>query len=249
MIIKLKNRPKKEGMKYIKSTPTIFYLYLLLLAASTTSAKDISIATFALDTLQVDSAIAVMAPIYQRIGYDMLIVRFPGKRSLVEANKGTTEGELIRIAAIQEVYPNLIRIPYAISSVKVMSVTLSDQSVINNRSDMFGRRVGVLRGVEVFETLTQYVQREIVNSIDSLFELLLSGRVDAILFTESDVKKYIKNNGLSERVKIGNKPILELPLYHFVNKNHQEIIEKLNREMQMLEESGELQALIKSAHN
>jgi polar amino acid transport system substrate-binding protein len=236
-------------MKYIRSFIASLTLCLLLLASCVTWAKDINIATFSLDTLQVDSAIAVMAPIYKRVGYDMSVIRFPGKRSLVEANSGTTEGELVRIAAIEESYPNLIRIPYAIGSVRVMAITQGGQYAINERSSMMDKRIGILRGVKILDTLTQGIKREVVNNIDSLFEILLNGRVDVILFSESDMIKYVKDHNLTERVTMGEQAILEMPLYHFVHKDSSGIAKKLLKEMQQMKESGELDLLVESAHS
>lgn len=234
-------------VEYIKKCLTNLTFVLILLASYSASAEDIAVATFSLDTRQVDMAIRVMQPIYKRIGYDMSVVRFPGKRSLVEANKGTTQAELVRIRVIEEDYPNLIRVPYAIGSIKVIAITKNDRYPINQQSDMLDKRVGILRGVEVFDTLTQGFRREVVNDIDSLFELLLSGRVDLILFPDSGVQKYVKGRGLSKRVNVGDQAILELPLYHFVHKDEYVLAKKLTKEMQAMKESGELEQLINSA--
>ncbi len=236
-------------MKYIRSFIASLSICLLLLTSCVTWAEDINIATFSLDTLQVDSAIAVMTPIYKRIGYDMSVIRFPGKRSLVEANSGTTGGELVRIAAIEDSYPNLVRIPYAIGSLRVMAMTQSGQHAINERSSMIDKRIGILRGVKILDTLTQGIKREVVNSIDSLFEILLNGRVDAILFSEPDMVKYITDHDLAERVTMGEQAILEIDLYHFVHKSSSDITKRLSKEMKMMKESGELELLVESAHS
>jgi hypothetical protein len=236
-------------MKYIRSFIASLTLCLLLLTSCVTWAEDINIATFSLDTLQVDNAIAVMTPIYKRIGYGMSVIRFPGKRSLVEANSGTTGGELVRIASIEDSYPNLVRIPYAIGSVRVMAMTQRGQPAINERSSMVGKRVGILRGVEIFDILTKSMKREVVNSISSLLEILLNGRVDVILFSESDITRYLTDNNLTERVTVGEQAILEMPLYHFVHKSSSDITKKLSREMKMMKESGELELLVESAHS
>jgi len=236
-------------LKYIKSSLMSLSIIFLLLTSCVTWAKDITIATFSLESLQVDSAIAIMTPIYKRIGYDMKILRFPGKRSVVEADKGTIQGELLRVKTIENDYPNLIRIPYAIGYLNVIAITCHEQPEITELSSIVNQRVGILRGVEVFDALTKNLKREVVNNIDSLFGILFSGRVDVILFPELDAQQYIKSYGIAEKVNIGRKAILKMPLYHFVHKDASNVADKLMQVMKPMQESGELDRLIEKTES
>lgn len=222
-------------------------LGLVLLASSGAWAKEIRIATFEHDTPQITTAIRVMTEIYQRIGHNMTIVRFPGKRSLVEANLGSTEGELIRIKAIEHSYPNLVHVPYTIGSLTGVALVRKGQPEIASLSGLLGKRVGVMRGVEFTTILTKKLDHEILNSIDSLFSILLSGRVDVILFPALDAQKYIKHHGLEGKVDVSARPIVEIPLYHFLHKDSQAIADELSIEMKRMENSGALEKLMKSA--
>ncbi|MFT7261916.1 MAG: polar amino acid transport system substrate-binding protein [Glaciecola sp.] len=227
------------------------FLSLLLAVSCGTShnvlANEITIATFHFETEQVNHGIKVMTEIYRNIGYEMKLMRFPSTRSLVEANLGTTQGELMRIKEIQKDYPNLVRIPYPISSIKSMALTLSGQPEINNVEGLLSKRVGVLRGLKYTNTLTQNLDREILNSIDSLFAVLLAGRVDVILFPELDAQKYIKSHQLDDKVNISTYPIVDIPLYHFVHKDSRTVIELLNKKMSEMNATGALATLIDKA--
>lgn len=225
----------------------------LLLAASVgvsycASAKEVSIATLEHDTPQVNAAIIIMTEIYKRIGYDMTIVRFPGMRSLVEANFGTTNGELLRIQTIEKHYPNLVRVPYAIGSLSAFALVHKGQPMVSDLSGLVGKRVGILRGVEYTEILTRNLDRQVLNSIDSLFKILLSGRVDVIIFPERDARKYIKNHGLENEVDISEEAIINVPLYHFLHKDSQAIADELAEEIQRMTKSGALDKLIEEAN-
>jgi polar amino acid transport system substrate-binding protein len=145
-------------------------------------AKEITIATFEYETEQVNSAINVMTEIYQNIGYDMTLIRFPSKRSLVEANAGLTEGELFRIKGVEKYYPNLVRVPHAIGILKAMALTRAGEPKIVNILGLRDKKVGILSGLEYTKILTKGLDREVPNSIDSLFAILLAGRVDVFLF-------------------------------------------------------------------
>ncbi len=222
-------------------------LLVAILMSSSSWAKEAIIATFEHDTPQLDTSIYVMTSIYQRIGYDMKIIRFPGKRSIVEANLGSVDGELVRVKNVETHATNLIRIPYAIGSLKAMAITRTGHSKVVGMAGLIDKRVGILRGVELTERMTKNLDRQILNSIESLFSILLSGRVDLILFPELDSLEYIKNHQLEGKVVISDNPIFSVPLYHFVHKDSKEMADQLTAEMKEMKKSGALKKLIKTA--
>jgi polar amino acid transport system substrate-binding protein len=228
-----------------------FFFSLLLAFSCAVSynalAQEIKIATFQFDTEQVNIGITVMTEIYQSIGYEMKLERFPSKRSLVEANLGTTQGELLRIKEIHKKYPNLVQIPYPISHLKAMALTLTGQSEINNMEGLLDKRLGILRGLEYTNIIIRDLDREVLNSIESLFSVLLSGRVDVILFPELDAEKYIKSHQLEDTINIGTYAIVDIPLYHYVHKDSKVVIELLNKKMSEMKKTGALAKLIDKA--
>jgi ABC-type amino acid transport substrate-binding protein len=161
---------------------------------------------------------------------------------------GTTQGELLRIKEIQKKYPNLVRIPYPISRLKSMALTLSGQPEINGIEGLQDKNVGVLRGLEYTNILTRNMDRLLLNSIESLFEILLAGRVDVIIFPELDARKYIKSHQLEDKVNISTYPIVDIPLYHFVHKDSKVVIELLNKKMSEMDKTGALAKLIDKAN-
>lgn len=215
--------------------------------SNTAWAKEIRIATLEHDTPEVNVAILVMTEIYKRIGYDMKIVRFPGKRSLVEANLGTTDGELLRIQAIENQYPNLVRIPYAIGRLTASTLIRSGQPQITALSQRQGKRVGIIRGIEYTNLLTKNLDRQILNNIDGLFNTLLIGRVDVVLFPEQDARKYIERHGLENEIEMSPHPIVEMSLYHYLHKDSRAIVETLAKEIQRMTKNGDLENLLKHA--
>jgi polar amino acid transport system substrate-binding protein len=222
-------------------------LPLFLLVTSLSYGQKINISTFEHETIQVDVAIKVMASVYQRLGHEMIIFRYPGKRSLMEANKGNVSGELIRIKAVAELLPNLVRLPIEVGHLKAMALTRTGKPKVVGMGGLIGKTVGILRGVEFTDRITKNLSRQVLNSIDSLFQALLKGRVDVILFPELDAKEYITVNQLSEKVMINKAPILKVPLYHYIHKEKPALIQEMTLMLEKLEKSGELDAIIYSA--
>jgi polar amino acid transport system substrate-binding protein len=231
-------------MNIIKASLLSLLLVIFFGVSYNLWAQEIRIATFEYETEQVNSAIDVMTEIYQNIGYDMTLIRFPSKRSLVEANAGTTEGELFRIKEVEKYYPNLVRLPHALGSLKAMALTRTGEPKIVDMLGMRDKKVGILRGLEYTKILTKGLDREVLNSIDSLFAILLAGRVDVIIFPKLDGQKYIKNHQLEDKINISDQPLIEIPLYHFLHKDSSAALEKLSKEMTEMKNSGALDKLI-----
>lgn len=214
-----------------------------LMLATFSSAEQYRISTFDHDTAQIDVTKKVMRKVYQRLGHDFELVRFPGKRALVEANQGQVNGELVRIKALEKELTNLIRIPTAIGSFKVMAITRVGEPKITGIAGLIDKHVGIVRGVELTERLTQNHQRLIVNSIDSLFKVLLSEHVEVILFPKLDGEKYIQTHQLGDKVKLSNNPILNVKLYHYIHKSKAKLAEQLTELLKQMESTGELDSL------
>jgi polar amino acid transport system substrate-binding protein len=221
-------------------------LGLLLIVCNPSWAQNVRISTFEQETVQIDIAINIMESIYKRLGHTMTIVRFPAKRSLVEANLGTVNGELIRVEAIEEQAANLIRIPFAIGRLKVVAITRTGQPKVKNMTGLKSKRVGILRGVEFTDQMTKHLDRQALNSIKGLFDILLSSRVDVILFPELDALQYIKFNDLEYKLDVSTFPIMEVELYHFIHKSSKALADQLFEEMKEMDQSGELAVLIET---
>lgn len=221
-------------------------LGLLLIVCNPSWAQNVRISTFEQETVQIDIAINIMESIYKRLGHTMTIVRFPAKRSLVEANLGTVNGELIRVEAIEEQAANLIRIPFAIGRLKVVAITRTGQPKVKNMTGLKSKRVGILRGVEFTDQVTKHLDRQALNSIKGLFDILLSSRVDVILFPELDALQYIKFNDLEYKLDVSTFPIMEVELYHFIHKSSKALADQLFEEMKEMDQSGELAVLIET---
>jgi polar amino acid transport system substrate-binding protein len=224
-----------------------FCFFVLMLTAQNSMGDEVRISTFEQETAIIDVSTRVMAKIYQRLGHKMTLIRFPAKRSLVEANNGGVDGELIRVKGAASLLPNLERIPTEIGRLKAMALTLADQPAVVGMGGLIGKKVGIVRGVEFTDRLTQNLSRQVLNSLASLFQSLLKGRVDVIIFPELDALEYIKSHQLAGSVVINESPIIEVPLYHYIHKNKPALIQNMTVLLEQLKKSGELAAIINSA--
>ena len=54
---------------------------------------------------------AVAGEAFRRAGVKLRLVKLPAERGLINANAGTEDGDLTRIAGLDTQYPNLVRVP------------------------------------------------------------------------------------------------------------------------------------------
>ena len=227
----------------------IMALMLGLIASTLAQSKEIVIASINEQTPRLIVSTSIIRQIYQRLGYEMTVVNYPAKRSLLEVNNGSANGELARANIIEADNPNLIRIPYAIGIVKAVVAQKRTDSPIQKLADLKDHRIGILRGFVVAEQMTENVTREVYSDLPALFKGLIYDRVDAILFLKIDLEYYIRKHKLENSLKISNTPFLEIPIYHYLHKNSANIAKALQTEIKKMHTSGELQDLIKAEEN
>jgi polar amino acid transport system substrate-binding protein len=218
-------------------------LVIAMLGTSFSHSEQIKISTFEQESIQIDVSTEVMTDLYRRLGHEMKLIPLPGKRSIIEANKGTVDGELIRMRQSEKLLTNLTRIPTPIDSIKVIAITLIDGIRINSPADLVGKKIGSIHGLQLTDKIVEGLPHQTVESIDSLFKILLVGRVDVIIFPELDSKYHIKNHGLSDKIAINTPPILEMSVYHFINKSKPALIKSMSELLAKLKETGELEAI------
>ena len=189
---------------------------------------------------------SIMSQIYQRLGHTMTIVNFPAKRSLVEVNNGSANGELARGSIIEASNPNLIRIPYAIGTVKLVAIHTKNTPQVTQLAQLKNQRIGVMRGLVVTDKITEQLPREMYNDLTGLFKGLINDRVDVILFTKLGAEHYIRKFKLEDKLVISDKPLLEIPLYHYLHQRSHGIAQALTAEMKKMHTAGELHDLIKA---
>ncbi len=211
---------------------------------SLTHAQQIRIATINDQIPRIIVSQSIMSQIYQRLGHTMTIVNFPAKRSLVEVNNGSVNGELARSSMIEADNPSLIRIPYVIGTVKLVAVHAKNTPQISQIAQLKNQRIGVMRGLVATEKMTEQLPREMYNDLTALFKGLINNRVDVILFTKLGAEHYIRKFKLEDKLVISAQPLLVIPLYHYLHQRSHGIAQALSEEMEKMHTAGELQTLI-----
>ncbi|MGB1238527.1 MAG: substrate-binding periplasmic protein [Pseudomonadales bacterium] len=184
--------------------------------------------------------------IYQRLG---VAVRFPvmtAKRSINESYSGHKDGEILRIAGVDKHYPNLVRIPTPLYSLKSQAFARRDAPFsITQLADIQPLRTVIVRGIMHAERLTSQANVSRLHRFESvtmLMKFVQLGRADIALSSRLNGLAIIKAQALSDIIPVG--PVLQdQPLYHYVHHKNRELVPQLDRIIRWMRDSGELTTL------
>ncbi|NVJ90353.1 MAG: transporter substrate-binding domain-containing protein [Methylocystaceae bacterium] len=180
--------------------------------------------------------------IFQRLGHDLKVRALPSKRALLLANIGELDGEVGRVAQTSSLYPNLIQVPVAIGQFEAAAIGKKANERFENFEQFKPYKLGILRGVVWSEKKTVGYTRLIADDMAAMIRMLQADRFDYGL-GDRNILAHIKKM-TDAQFYILEPPIFHFDLFPFVNKKHQELIPLLQKTMQKMKETGELQKLV-----
>lgn len=202
--------------------------------------------TFVLSGADADIArisAAVIKRAYNTIGIKVTFKFLPAERSLVKANDGFYDGEIMRVGQINDMYENLVKIPIPINYLSLITLSRNDIGEVQSWDDLKPYLIGIRRGVKFVEIKTAGMKVHVGNDFPELIELLINKRIDCVIISDQQVLKYM-------RTITDNKLILhethldQVPVFHYVHKKNAKMIPALMEELKRMEEAGEIEAII-----
>ena len=180
---------------------------------------------------------------YAKLGVEVRGEELPAKRSLEESGSGVIDGEVVRIQTVEDKYPQLVRVPTPMDTFASVAVTYGDDATINGLSDLRFRKVGIRSGFVFAETAASSLNQVVTaKSWDTLFELLMQGRVDAIISTPVIIQEQaarLQDDGFTTHAP----PLATHNLYHFLHSRHARLVPVIAHTLDAMRESGEMDRL------
>ena len=190
-------------------------------------------------------ATKVVTQAYKNIGIDISVKALPGKRALIVSNQGKgVDGELFRISGVEKTYTNLIPIKVALHKSQWMVYTKNKDFKVQGWQSLKPYKIGIKRGIATTEKGTQGMKTTRVNSNEQLFKLLDTNRVDLIVISKINGKKYLDNSQYKD-IDFLETPVAIISVYHFLHIKNQHLVPKITQAMKELEEQGIIEKLKK----
>ncbi|WP_368184064.1 substrate-binding periplasmic protein [Aestuariibius sp. HNIBRBA575] len=186
----------------------------------------------------------LLEEVYNRAGLEITITEMPGRRALEEAASGRMDGETLRIFALGENHPTLIRVPTPLSDLQTVAFRQAGTDMqVTSAQELENYSNAIVMGVLHTRNITQDVDNvhEVRNS-DALFRLVQSGRVDFALSSNLDGRANLAQHGITG-VEMVSPALATLQLYHYVHESKADIIPMIDEIIIEMRDSGELAQL------
>jgi len=180
---------------------------------------------------------------YHEIGYDVELKKYPIKRSYVQADFDKVDGVLIATKSILKKHKNLVPVPVVLSQVDLVVYSIDKDFVVGGPSSLKPYKIGLMRGYVQSHALTEGMARQTVDGYKALFRLLQIGRVDVVILLRREAERFLAANPEFSEVKALSPPLFSVPMYHFLNKQHQDLVPRIAPVMQRLIDDKVLEKL------
>jgi polar amino acid transport system substrate-binding protein len=187
-------------------------------------------------------ATRILTEAYGRLGITLKVTTMPGERSLVSANTGVTDGELYRKSDITAQYPNLRIVPVPLMRYEIVAFCRCKPFVIKDWSSLKPYRIGYIKGIKIVEQNTVGMNAESVGTLKQAFAKLELGRSDIVLANRVTGIAALRAQQLNDVVVL-SPPLASFPVYHYVFKNHEDLVPKLTEVLRQMEKDGTLERI------
>lgn len=190
----------------------------------------------------------MMTHIYTELGYDLKITRFPPKRAEIEAKHGRVDGEIMRVWSYGIDNPELIRIPTSYYYLETMAFYKKGSGInIHSSEELSDYFVLRVRGVKHTNTITEGLLNVYdYDNSESMFRALNKDRKSIAVAHRGDGLFTIEKYKIKD-IESTTYPLSSFPLYHYVHKKNAHLVEKINRLILKMKNSGKLLELIERA--
>lgn len=173
----------------------------------------------------------------RRLGYELRLVKLPPERGLINANAGIEDGDLTRIAGIEKLYPNLVRVPEKVMDWEFAAFS-KDASIPSNWLGLRPRSVGHIKGWKIYEQ--NFAGAERVSTADDpyqLFRLLDLNRIEVALYERWIGLAFLKQQGLK-----GIQPLAPMlatrEMFIYLHQRHAALAPKLADSLRAMKREG-----------
>lgn len=176
---------------------------------------------------------------FQRAGLSLSLVSNPSERSLDLANTGVVDGEGLRVAGLNQQYPNLLQVPESFIGINFVAFSRNATIKLDQGwGSLKPYRIAFINGWKLFEanaTDAQSVTK--VDRVEQLFQMLDAGRVDLVLYTLADGHAVLKRLGISNVVAL-SPSLRDADMYLYLNKKHAAQVPAINKALRDMKSDG-----------
>jgi len=180
-------------------------------------------------TLQIEQQ---LIQAYRAIGYHLEIQYLPAERSLKMSSEGKFDGELFRIAAVGQHYPQLLAVPVPLARIELYAfVKMGRQHEFGLWQQDPNLRIGFVRGFKMAELYDVAGTKTIVNTPGQAVQMLQQNKIDILLEDLQSLREATAGDPQAANLIQLPEMLAAEELFHFVHQRHQQLIPALAEQL------------------
>ena len=180
-----------------------------------------------------DVTMKIVAKAAEQAHLQIEFLSLPLARSAAMANNGEIDGELIRIADIAQMFPNLMIVPTPIYRDGTAVYFKNPKYMKSSRHELSQLKTVILQNLYVARKHTQGMQVEEASNEENAFNMLMNDRVDQFITLHGNAEAAIKH--LKIRVTRHPNYWRYENFYFILNKKHEDLVPVFNKEFKKLQ--------------
>ncbi|WP_169567576.1 substrate-binding periplasmic protein [Sneathiella limimaris] len=185
----------------------------------------------------------VLKEAFERIGVEVDVVKYPAERAIHGANNGDFDGDGYRVAGLERIYPNLIRVPEKIFDMRFGAFSRDETVPTEDWDSLTPYSIGLIIGWKIFELNVKSERVTKVKNVDQLFSLLSKGRVEVALYDQWQGLAYLQENQISG-FKVLDPLLATKDMYLYLHKKHADKVPLVANALREMKADGTLQKYI-----
>lgn len=182
--------------------------------------------------------------IFREVGQEAEVQVYPdaSERSLRNANEGIDDGQALRMAGLDKLYPNLIQVPEPVIANDFVAIGVKQRFATPDWNALQPYAVSYILGWKVFEVnVPSSVARTPVRDAGQMFSLLARQRVDVVLYERWQGVAQARASGM--RALVMEPPLASTPMYMYLHKKHAALVPRVAQALARLKQNGTYQRI------
>ncbi|RAU23523.1 hypothetical protein CU669_04785 [Paramagnetospirillum kuznetsovii] len=180
--------------------------------------------------------------VFARTGVQAKVdVNLAAARAFHLADDGVTDGLAGRVAGMEKEFPNLVRVPEPMFFNDFVACTAGPPPP-QRWDELTSHGVAYIIGWQIFErNLPTVRDLAVAKDAAQLVGLLRIGRTEVILHERWQALWQAK--AMNQAIKCGETPLARVPMYLYLNRRHEGLVDKVAVELRRMKDDGSYQAL------
>lgn len=181
--------------------------------------------------------------IFRRIGIEAVAVQYAAsERAMINANNGIDDGVAMRIAGLEKIYPNLMRVNEKVIDNEFVAYATRVELATTGFDVFKDYHVGYISGWKVFESaLPSDTAVTRAKDAAQLFTLLANNRADMVLFERWQGNHILQERGIKAHML--RPPLVSTEMFMYLHKRHAHLLDAAARALRAMKADGSYQRI------